>query len=86
MSTRKDGLYKTQFPDLATIVPNLLACGAEAGLAPIGGIEPGRTVIGRTKHFKDLEPGEQTLLDRLPNRSNPRLNWKQNSGVLRQEI
>jgi len=44
------------------------------------------TVIGRVKDLKSLGPGEQSLLDRLPNLGNPKANWKQNSGVLREEM
>jgi hypothetical protein len=31
-------------------------------------------------------PGEQSLLNRLPNQGSPELNWRQNAGVLRQEM
>jgi hypothetical protein len=44
------------------------------------------TVIGRVKDLQKLAPGEKSLLDRLPNLGNPKANWKQNSGVLRQEM
>ncbi|SBT04402.1 hypothetical protein ACCAA_1350001 [Candidatus Accumulibacter aalborgensis] len=44
------------------------------------------TVIGRVKDLRSLQAGEQSLLDRLPNLGNPKANWAQNSGVLRQEI
>ncbi len=43
-------------------------------------------VIGRVKDLRDLEPGERSLLDRLPNQGSPRANWQQNSGVLREEM
>ena len=43
-----------------------------------------RNVIGRVKDLQNLPPGEQSLLDRLPNLGNPQANWKQNYGVLRQ--
>ncbi|PID64493.1 MAG: hypothetical protein CR962_01445, partial [Gammaproteobacteria bacterium] len=46
----------------------------------------GTTVIGRVKDLKNLEQGERSLLDRLPNQGSPKANWKQNSGVLRQEM
>ena len=42
-----------------------------------------RTVIGKLGDLKNLQPGERTMLDRLPNRGNPQANWRQNSGVLR---
>ncbi len=44
------------------------------------------TVIGRVKDLKNLGAGERSLLDRLPNLGNPKANWKQNSGVLREEM
>ncbi|MFZ2405696.1 MAG: RHS repeat-associated core domain-containing protein, partial [Methylobacter sp.] len=43
-------------------------------------------VIGRTKDLKNLNPGEKSLLDRLPDQGNPKANWEQNSSVLRQEM
>jgi len=46
----------------------------------------GGTVIGRTKDLKNLRAGERSLLDRLPNQGSPKANWKQNSGVLREEM
>jgi len=52
-------------------------------LAAKGG---GRTVIGRTKDLMDLPAGERSLLDRLPDQGSPKANWKQNSGVLREEM
>jgi hypothetical protein len=33
-----------------------------------------------------VRSGETTLLDRLPNQGSPRLNWEQNSSVLRTEM
>jgi hypothetical protein len=63
-------------------------CGmGGGGGASRGGSSPPTTVIGRTKDLKDsskLGPNEQTLLDRLPNRGDPKSNWEQNSSVLRQ--
>jgi hypothetical protein len=44
------------------------------------------TVIGRVKDLQKLGPGEKSLLDRLPDLGSPKANWKQNSGVLRQEM
>jgi len=44
------------------------------------------TVIGRVKDLQTLAPGERSLLDRLPDLGSPKLNWQQNSGVLRQEM
>jgi len=43
-------------------------------------------VIGRVKDLQNLKQGEKSLLDRLPDKGNPKANWKQNSGVLRQEM
>jgi hypothetical protein len=44
------------------------------------------TVIGKLDDLTNVVTGERTLLDRLPNLGNPRLNWAQNSSVLRQEM
>ena len=44
------------------------------------------TVIGRVRDLADLPAGHRSLLDRLPNRGNPRANWSQNAGVLRSEM
>ncbi len=47
------------------------------------------TVIGRTDDLKDatkLRKGKRSLLERLPNQGSRKANWKQNSGVLRQEM
>jgi hypothetical protein len=44
------------------------------------------TVIGRVKDLQNLKKGEKSLLDRLPNQGSPKANWKQNSGVLREEM
>jgi RHS repeat-associated protein len=54
-------------------------------LAP-GSSSIGRLVIGRSKDLEKLGPGERSLIGRLPNLGNPRLNWKQNAGLLRQEM
>jgi hypothetical protein len=43
-------------------------------------------VIGRTKDLQNLNQGEKSLLDRLPDQGNPKSNWEQNSSVLRQEM
>lgn len=48
--------------------------------------EGGWVVIGRTKGLKNLGTGERSLLGRLPNQGSPKANWKQNSGVLREEM
>ncbi|MDK9724927.1 MAG: filamentous hemagglutinin N-terminal domain-containing protein [Sterolibacteriaceae bacterium MAG5] len=44
------------------------------------------TVIGRVKDLQKLDPGEKSLLDRLPDLGNPKANWQQNAGVLREEM
>jgi RHS repeat-associated protein len=44
------------------------------------------TVIGRVKDLQNLKQGEKSLLDRLPDQGSPKANWKQNSGVLREEM
>ena len=56
------------------------------GLATRTDLGSGRLVIGRTKDLKNLESGEYTLLERLPDHGSAKANWKQNSGVLRQEM
>ena len=46
-------------------------------------------VIGRVDDLTApgaLKPGERTLLSRLPDKGNPKANWKQNSSVLRNEM
>jgi hypothetical protein len=48
--------------------------------------EVATTVIGRVRDLTDLPSGYRSLLDRLPNRGNPRANWRQNAGVLRSEM
>ncbi len=43
-------------------------------------------VIGRTKDLQNLNHNEQSLLGQLPDRGTPKMNWKQNSSILRQAI
>jgi RHS repeat-associated protein len=57
-----------------------------AGLVRGGQVGEVTSVIGRVKDLQNLGRGEQSLLSRLPNLGNPRANWLQNSGVLRQEM
>jgi RHS repeat-associated protein len=49
-----------------------------------------RTVLGKwdpsTKNIKGIQPGENSLLKHLPDQGSPKLNWKQNSIVLRTEM
>lgn len=44
------------------------------------------TAIGRVKDLQKLSPGEKSLLDKLPYRGDPKSNWQQNAGVLREEM
>lgn len=44
------------------------------------------TVIGRVKDLQNLAKNEKSLLSKLPDKGTPQANWKQNSGVLRQEL
>ena len=44
------------------------------------------TVIGRVKDLQNIKSGETSLLSRLADKGSPKANWKQNSGVLRQEM
>lgn len=60
--------------------------GNEVGAVGELGVSEARAVIGRVKDLENLGPGEQSLLERLPNLGNPQANWKQNSGVLREEM
>ena len=71
--------------DMATIA---MSFGAEsAGKACLSNAaKTETTVIGRVKDLQNLKQGERSLLDRLPNQGSPKANWKQNSGVLRQEM
>ena len=66
----------------------LVAAGALLKvLSPVMKVARGETaVIGRVKDLQNLKPGEKSLLDRLPDQGSPKANWKQNSGVLRQEM
>ncbi|MBV1881333.1 MAG: hypothetical protein KUG82_06850 [Pseudomonadales bacterium] len=56
------------------------------GKAVKWGMKSRGTAIGRVKDLQKLNRGETSLLDRLPNQGSPKANWKQNSGVLRQEM
>lgn len=51
---------------------------------------PKRTVIGKwdpaTNDIKGIQPGENSLLKHLPDQGSPKLNWRQNSKVLRTEM
>ena len=45
-----------------------------------------RRLSAASRICKKLAPGEKSLLDRLPNFGNPKANWQQNAGVLREEM
>ncbi len=45
-----------------------------------------KTVIGKLRDLKSLRHGENTLLKHLPDKGSPKLNWKQNANVLKQEM
>lgn len=57
------------------------ATGVAAKTAP-----ESTAVIGKVKDLGKVGDSEYTLLDRLPDLGSPKANWKQNSGVLRQEM
>jgi RHS repeat-associated protein len=68
-----------------TLGKSLAAKGATAcGPGVASGAQT--TVIGKLKDLNKLSKGENTLLNYLPDRGGPKANWKQNSGVLRQEM
>ncbi|PND38351.1 hypothetical protein C1O66_12995 [Paucibacter aquatile] len=67
-------------------VARLFGATRVVGTAAKGAATAERTVIGRVKDLQNLPAGEKSLLDRLPNMGNPKANWAQNSGVLRQEM
>ncbi len=47
---------------------------------------PNSTVIGKIDDLGRLGSGENTLIRHMPNRGSPKLNWNQNSSVLRYEM
>jgi len=51
---------------------------------------PNRTVIGKfdpaTGNIRGIQPNENSLLKHLPDQGSPKLNWQQNSSVLRTEM
>jgi len=79
----QDPLAGSYLLEAATLLP-------VTRIAKIGKLEVAEdvatTVIGRVKDLRDLPDGFRSLLDRLPDRGNPRANWAQNSGVLRSEM
>jgi RHS repeat-associated protein len=62
------------------------ATATHSALRLDSGEKQARVVIGRPRDLRNLEEGEESLLSRLPNRGNPRANWAQNAGVLRQAM
>jgi RHS repeat-associated protein len=79
----QDPLGGSYLIEAATLLPG-------TKLAKLGKLhdaeEVATTVIGRVRDLTDLPSGYRSLLDRLPNRGNPRANWRQNAGVLRSEM
>ena len=67
-------------------VGGIVGEAAAAACPPLRGAKAATTVIGRTKDLKNLLSGERSLLNRLPNLGNPKANWAQNSGVLREQM
>jgi len=83
----------TPLSDATAIAGPAAAMGAMRGRPTCGpgpitvNVDPSEiTVIGKMKDLGNLGPGETTLLDRLPDQGSPKLNWQQNSGVLRSEM
>jgi RHS repeat-associated protein len=79
------GLARAAIDDALTFFP----LGAVTGAAVKFGYraaKSGSVAIGRVKDLQKLKKGEKSLLDRLPDQGSPKANWKQNSGVLRQEM
>ena len=50
------------------------------------GAPANKAVIGKLDDLGSLRPGENTLRKHLPDQGSPRLNWEQNSRVLRTEM
>lgn len=71
--------------EVAAAVPSVIE-DVKVGVAAFEEATTATTVIGKLRDLETLAPGEQTLLDRLPNLGSPKANWIQNSGVLRQEM
>jgi hypothetical protein len=67
---------------MSMVVPELGGTARVVGMAA----KETTTVIGRVKDLKNLEAGEKSLLDRLPNLGDPKTNWQQNAGALREEM
>ena len=72
---------------MTLVLPELgVARAAGAAVAGVKAAKEATTVIGWVKDLKNLQAGEQSLLERLPNLGSPKANWAQNSGVLREEM
>ena len=79
--------------EVADVIDTVVTPDAATAFGPLGvaakvvkAAKEGGTVIGRVKDLQKLNKGEKSLLDRLPDQGSPKANWKQNSGVLRQEM
>ena len=94
-----EGCNETTVKDLASVFGDATAIlGGAATAAPIVRTAAGiprifrastaevRVVMGRTRDLQNLPSNERSLLGRLPNRYNNKMNWRQNSSVLRQEM
>ena len=85
-----------EMDQMVRIARGMQSAGEFFATGGIGGVRFGITratvarssgaVIGRVKDLQNLRQGERSLLSRLPNQGTPRANWRQNSGVLRQEM
>ena len=69
-------------------LPEFSPSGAGLGVVKFGKlVAQGITsVIGRGSDLKSLQAGMKSLIDRLPDLGSPKANWKQNAGVLREEM
>jgi len=67
---------------------SVLTGGLSPNVGALRGLKPGAEtlVIGKLGDLKNLGSTERSLLDRLPDRGSPQANWRQNAGVLRQEM
>jgi RHS repeat-associated protein len=67
------------------------ALGLAGNFAALGdALAPNRTVIGKfdpaTGNIRGIQPNENSLLKHLPDQGSTKLNWQQNSSVLRTEM
>ena len=84
------GPWPARSPDrnIADLKAQLAACArGEDLLAAAAKDHSGAVLSAYMGHVMDNgEAVVRDLLDRLPDQGNPKANWKQNSGVLRQEV